>query len=103
MHPVLDSSSFVTVPILPCRTCLHSASSIPAVHISYSVIAVLVFRKPSFTVIMAPERKSSDGGSASEPKRSCDVFSISEKVKILDMIEIGVRGILCERLPEQKT
>jgi len=49
---------------------------------------VFVFRKPLFTVIMAPKRKTSDGGSASKPKRSCDVLSISEKVKILDMIEI---------------
>ena len=47
-----------------------------------------MFRKPLFTVIMAPKRKSSDAGSASKPKRSSDVLSISEKVKILDMIEI---------------
>jgi hypothetical protein len=45
-------------------------------------------RKPLFTVIMAPKRKSSDTGSASKPKRSRGVFSISEKVKILDIIEI---------------
>jgi len=37
---------------------------------------------------MAPKRKSSDAGSASKPKRSCDVLSISENVKILDMIEV---------------
>jgi hypothetical protein len=37
---------------------------------------------------MAPTCKSSDARSASKPKRSCDVFSISEKVKILDMIEM---------------
>ena len=37
---------------------------------------------------MAPNCKSSDAGSASMPKRSRDVLSISEKVKILDMIEI---------------
>ena len=37
---------------------------------------------------MAPKRKSSDAGSASKPKRSRDVLSISEKVKILDMMEI---------------
>jgi len=35
-----------------------------------------------------PKAKSSDDGSASKPKRSCDVLSISEKVKILDMIGI---------------
>jgi len=38
---------------------------------------------------MAPKVKSSDPGSASNPKRSRDVLSISEEVKILDMIEIG--------------
>jgi hypothetical protein len=37
---------------------------------------------------MAPEHKNSDAGVASNTKRSCDVLSISEKVKILDMIEI---------------
>jgi len=40
---------------------------------------------------MAPKRKSSDAGSASKPKRSRrsrDVLSISEKVKILDTTEI---------------
>ena len=70
------------------QTCHHSASSVLAVRISCRVIAVFVFRKPSFTVIIAPERKSSDAGSASKPKRSRDILSISEKVKILDMIEI---------------
>ena len=49
---------------------------------------MFVFRKPLFTVIMAPERTSSEAGSASKPKRSRDVLSISEKVKILDMIEV---------------
>jgi len=37
---------------------------------------------------MAPKHKSSDAGSASKPKRSRDVLSISEKVKILEVIEI---------------
>jgi hypothetical protein len=37
---------------------------------------------------MAPKCNSSDAGTASMPKRSCDVLSIGEKVKILDMIEI---------------
>ena len=95
MCPVLDSSSFVLIPMLPCRTCLHSASSIPAVHISCHVIAVFVFRKPLFTVIMAPKHKSSDAGSASKPKRSRDVLSISENVKILDMIEVKKKKIVC--------
>jgi hypothetical protein len=37
---------------------------------------------------MAPKHKSNDAGSASKPKRSCDVLSISVKVKILVMMEI---------------
>ena len=49
---------------------------------------MFLFRKPLFSVIMAPKRKSSDAGSASTPKKSRDVFSISGKVKILDMMEI---------------
>ena len=48
-----------------------------------------MFRKPVCTVIMAPKRTSRGAVSASKPKRSRDVLSISEKVKILDMIEIG--------------
>jgi len=47
-----------------------------------------MFRKPLFTEIMTPKRKSSDAGTASKPKRSRDVLSISERVKILDLIEI---------------
>jgi DNA-directed RNA polymerase subunit H (RpoH/RPB5) len=38
---------------------------------------------------MAPNHKSSDADSASKPKRSHDVLSISEKVKILNMMEMG--------------
>jgi hypothetical protein len=37
---------------------------------------------------MAPKCKSSDAVGASKPKRSRDILSISEQVKILDMIEI---------------
>jgi len=44
---------------------------------------------------MASKRKSSDIGSASKPKGSRDVLSISEKVKILDMMEIGEKKIVC--------
>ena len=38
---------------------------------------------------MAPKHNSSNAGSASKTTRSRDVLSISEKVKMLDMIEIG--------------
>jgi len=37
---------------------------------------------------MVPKCKSIDAGSASKPKRSRDVLSISEKLEILSMIEI---------------
>ena len=37
---------------------------------------------------MAPKHKSSDAGSASKPNRSRDILSISEKLKIVYMIEI---------------
>jgi hypothetical protein len=80
--------------MLPCRTYLHSASSVPAIHINCRVIAVFVFRKPLFTIIIVPKHKSSNAGSASKPKRNRNVLSISEKVKILDMIEIE-KKILC--------
>jgi hypothetical protein len=48
MHPVRSSTSVHTVLTLPRRTFLHSTSSILAVHISCLVIALFVFRKPSF-------------------------------------------------------
>jgi hypothetical protein len=49
MRPVFDSSSFAPILTFPCRTCLHSASSILAVRISCHIIAVIVFRKTLFT------------------------------------------------------
>jgi len=44
---------------------------------------------PLYTVIMALNHKSGVVGSATKPRRSHDVLSIGEKVKILDMIELG--------------
>ena len=44
---------------------------------------------PLYTVIMVLKHKSSVVGSATKPRRSHDVLSIGEKVKILDMIELG--------------
>jgi len=70
------------------QTCQHSASSVLAVRISWRVIAMFVFRKPLFTVIMASKRKSTDFGCASKPKKGRDFLSISEEVKILNVIEI---------------
>jgi len=61
-------------------------------------MAVFVLRMPLFTVIMAPEHNSSNAGCVSKPKRSCDVLHISEKVKILDMIEIEKKNHM-QRLP----
>jgi len=80
--------------MLSHRTCLQSASSILPVHVSCHVIAVFVFRKPLFTIIMAKKCNSNNAGSASKPRRSHDVLSISEKLKILDMIEIEKKSYL---------
>ena len=55
---------------------------------------MFVFRKPLFTLILAPKRTNSDAGSTSKPKRSRDVLSISERVNILNMIETE-KKILC--------
>ena len=53
---------------------------------------MFVFRKPLFSVIMAPTSKSSDAGSVSKPKRNPDVLSISEKGKFMDMMVIGKKN-----------
>jgi len=79
--------------LCPCtraspQTCRRSASSILAVRISCRVVTVFVFRKPLYIVIVVPKSKSSDAGSASKPNKSRDILSISEKLEILDMIEI---------------
>jgi len=42
---------------------------------------------------MAPIRNRGDAGNASKHKRSRDVLFISEKVKILEMMEIGGGGM----------
>jgi len=49
---------------------------------------VIVFKKPLFAVTIAPKYKISDAGSAFKPTRNRDIFSISEKVKILYVIDI---------------
>jgi hypothetical protein len=53
-----------------------------------------LLRYCSVCVQKVPKRKSSDAGGASKPKGNRDFLSISEKVKIPDMIEIKkiVRG-----------
>jgi len=48
---------------------------------------------------MAPKRTSSGAGSASKPKRSRDILFISDKVKILDMVEIEKNIYRIRRLP----
>jgi len=47
---------------------------------------------------MTRKRKSIDAGSASKPARSRDVVSFSEKLKILDMIEIEKKYFVIARL-----
>jgi len=86
MRPVLDPSSFVSIPTLSCKpaTILLLAFSL----FESVASSVFLFKKALFTIITAPKRNSSDAGSTSKAKRSHDALSISEKVKILDMMEI---------------
>ena len=53
---------------------------------------MFLFIKHLFTVIIVPKRKRSDARSASKPKRRRDVLSSSEKVKIMDIIEIDLKN-----------
>ena len=43
-------------------------------------------KHPLFHLIRAPKHKSSDAGGLKAPKRSCTVLSLSEKLKVLDLI-----------------
>ena len=45
-----------------------------------------MFKQPLFDLIMAPKCKSSDAGNLDLPKRSHNVLSLSEKVKVLNSI-----------------
>ena len=60
-------------------------------YLSYKIhrlgIAVPVFKKPLFYLIMAPTYKSSDAGNSDMPRRSCKVIPLSENVKVLDLIK----------------
>ena len=47
---------------------------------------MLVFKSPSFYLITAPKRKSSDAGNSEIPKRSHKELLLSEKVKVLHLI-----------------
>ena len=96
-NPKASSTCLIFLCPRTPQTCHHSASSVLAVPISCHVITVFVFRKPLFTLIMAPKHMGSDAGSASKPKRSRDVLSIGEEVKILNMIEIRKNHM--QRLP----
>ena len=60
--------------------CMHTQLCVCRVIYTYTTT-------PLLSVIMALKCNSSDAGNASKPKRSHDVLSISEKVKILDMME----------------
>ena len=65
------------------QTCRHSALRVLAVRMSYRVTAVLVFRKPLLTLIMAPMRKSSDAGSATIAKEAVISFPLVRNLKLL--------------------
>ena len=85
---------------LPAKqTCLHSACSVLAIRMICRVTAVFVFRKSLFIVRMAPMRKGSDAGSASKPKRSRDVLSICEQLKILNISKLKNKKNRFLRLP----
>jgi len=62
-------------------------NSVACTHNCVCMVIYTYTTTPSLTVIMALKYNISDAGSASKPKRSHDVLSISEKVKILDMME----------------
>ena len=49
-------------------------------------VAVLVFKSSLFYLIKFPKCKNSDAGNSDLPKRSRRVLSISEKVKVLNLI-----------------
>ena len=48
------------------------------------MIFVLVFKSPSFYLITAPQRKSSDAGHSDMSKRTWKMLPLSEKVKVLN-------------------
>jgi hypothetical protein len=50
MRPVLLSSSFAPIPMLPRRTCLHSASSILSVHIIAGSLQCLCSESPNLSI-----------------------------------------------------
>ena len=62
------------------QCCMHTQLCVCMVIYTYNTTPLLI-------AIMALKCNSSDAGSASKPKRRHDVLSISESVKILDMIE----------------
>ena len=39
-----------------------------------------------FYLIMTPKHRSSDAGNSNMPKRSCRKITVSEKVKVLDLL-----------------
>ena len=94
MLPVLGSSPFVAVPMLPrklatfCFQHSRCSNQLPLYHNVFVQKALVFSRKPLFNIIMTPKHDSSDAGSASKPKRSHDILYISQKVKILVMVEI---------------
>ena len=49
-------------------------------------IALLVFKSPLFYLIMTSKSKNSDASNLDMPKRCHKVLSLSEKVKVCDLI-----------------
>ena len=49
-------------------------------------ITVLVFTSPLFYLVKAPKCKSRNAGNSDMPKKSLEVFLLSEKLKVLDLV-----------------
>lgn len=81
---------FPAFPLHPAQDVNHPfVQGIPPIrHLVAQVadpgITVLVSKGPSFYSIMAPKRRRSDPGRSDLPKRSHEVVSFSEEVKVLN-------------------
>jgi hypothetical protein len=92
MRPVLDPFSFAPIPTPPRKLATILLSAFSLFELVAALSQSLCSQKPLFTAIIAPKHKSSEAGSASKPKRSYNILSISKKVKILKIKKRNVCG-----------
>ena len=78
--------SNIAHPLVTQQLCVYQ--------IDCPVITLLVFKSPSFYLIIDPTRKSNNAGNLNMPKRSHNVLSLKEKVKILDLIRKGKKNCM---------